>query len=125
VRNERIKPENLKKITQAEWLEALRSGNYEQAANVMYDQSSDGFCCLGVAAHLAGVPLDEYPCTWIETSNLSRLVESEILQDPIGNMIGMSRHQQGELAGLNDRGVPFADIADYVEKNEWKCLKNF
>lgn len=36
----------------AEWLAALRSGNYRQTTNKLTDDSG-AYCCLGVACHLA------------------------------------------------------------------------
>lgn len=35
-----------------QWLQALRSGEYKQGKTVLFNTSSDGFCCLGVLCDL-------------------------------------------------------------------------
>lgn len=35
------------------WVEALRSGNYSQTKQVLYDEGTDSYCCLGVACVVA------------------------------------------------------------------------
>ena len=37
----------------AKWLKALRSGEYKQAKDTMYEPETCGFCCLGVLQHVA------------------------------------------------------------------------
>jgi hypothetical protein len=38
-----------------DWVAALRSGEYLQAKGVLRDTFTSGYCCLGVAADVAGV----------------------------------------------------------------------
>lgn len=38
-----------------EWILALESGEYPQARGRLYSEGS-GYCCLGVAMHIAGIP---------------------------------------------------------------------
>lgn len=42
-------------IDRKKWANALRSGNYIQGIETLYDRRDDAFCCLGVAA----IVLDE------------------------------------------------------------------
>lgn len=42
----------------ADWLVALRSGAYKQGQSFLGSETY-GFCCLGVAATIAGVPTDD------------------------------------------------------------------
>lgn len=37
----------------AEWVAALRSGDYPQGAGMLRSATSDGYCCLGVLCELA------------------------------------------------------------------------
>jgi hypothetical protein len=115
----------------AKWIEALRSGEYKQAikglrVEIHGEERPFNYCCLGVLCDvlgtdwtdsggaLYGVPvrsnaqLDLREKTWIGDDYLSQ------------NMLGivrLSQDEQGELAKMNDRGISFADIADYIDKN--------
>lgn len=40
----------------AKWIEALRSGDYEQARGTLYD--GEGYCCLGVLCKVAGLTIN-------------------------------------------------------------------
>lgn len=58
--NTKTSPYTEEEIAQhrATWIEALRSGEYKQGVNSLCRMGMDGdprFCCLGVAADLAGV----------------------------------------------------------------------
>ena len=41
------------------WVAALRSGKFKQTKKVLFDQSSGGFCCLGVMCSLKGIKKSE------------------------------------------------------------------
>ena len=107
-----INKENVRK-----WVEALRSGKYEQGQERLVRNNK--YCCLGVACELAGLPkasdgngfiaqytlcLDYLPIEvqqWLGVSSRNPIVNGE------------------ELAQWNDwRGKTFAEIADMIEK-EW------
>ncbi|EKS37796.1 hypothetical protein [Afipia clevelandensis] len=80
------------------WIEALRSGEYEQGRN--YFEKAGKFCCLGVLCKVAGKPTTR-------------------AEDDVGNWhfaettlpLGMDMR----LATLNDKGSSFSEIADYIE----------
>lgn len=40
----------------AEWLAALRSGKYRQATGALKNADTKGYCCLGVACVVQGIP---------------------------------------------------------------------
>lgn len=99
------------------WVEALRSGKYEQTRHTL--RTADGFCCLGVLADIAG-------CEWsIDTGhyladgcmrtapNIARLFVG--LADDEGNYPVDEDDEVNSLASLNDAGTPFAQIADIIE----------
>lgn len=93
------------------WLTALRSGEYEQGREQLYTASDNTYCCLGVACHL---------------------INPEIIRDFGGygfpSAIPESRHSElpdilledyftEEVAAINDSGVTFEHIADWIERN--------
>jgi len=105
----------------AKWLAALRSGNFKQAYNFLYDKTG-GYCCIGVymqevkgyKRHASDsddcfpqlsqeYPTESSTCTpsWISC------MEDE----------GISKDQTHNLAHMNDNGKSFAEIADYIEEN--------
>ena len=106
------------------WVEALRSGRYEQTTGRLRGET--GYCCLGVACDISGLAdwaeagSDEYPWSYGGAE--------EILPDGVAEWLGVEdvspmvfwelRDTQEELASLNDEGRTFAEIADAIEK-EW------
>lgn len=95
------------------WVDALRSGEYKQGKGAL--QSGDSFCCLGVACIVAekhGVPVEKVH---------GRVLGSHLsLQVGVQRWLGLSDctgiYSKGtSLAGLNDTGVPFSEIADIIE----------
>ena len=126
------------------WLEALRSGQYQQG--ITYLCSSDNkYCCLGVACQkLIGDPDKEDQSffsykKWDNDSNflprrlqhLLNINESgdftnegyfvkEILGDQICEEHNIIDISDASLVWLNDLSVPFHKIADIIEY----CYKN-
>ena len=121
----------------ADWTAALRSGKYEQGQNALCDGSA--FCCLGVLAEVAGFEkrvdpefqIVEYLFPFGETEVLREesVIPEEllptILKDldlnlkvptvTIGGMEFYSERLQSQLIRMNDNGVSFAEIADYID----------
>jgi hypothetical protein len=108
----------------AQWLEALRSGKFEQARGLLHVRD-DGYCCLGVLAEVMG-------CTWQPIEGKSALYpfldgvleaqqnNTEIdnyLNDDLLAKAGLTKAQQIELAQMNDKDKTFAEIANYIEDN--------
>lgn len=110
------------------WVEALRSGKYEQGKHAL--RSADNkYCCLGVLCEIAvkegaiePPTQHEYgsyvyeqmataflPPTVLTWANM----QSNGLSTASGQW-GNSRHET--LSWLNDDGVPFAEIADTIER---------
>ena len=97
---------NMDKDIKARWVEALLSGEYVQGRDRLKEMRNGvtRYCCLGVLAEVTG----------FKSSN------DEILIDPItgsGHVFGLKKHNQCNLVIMNDKGVPFPEIAEYIEKN--------
>lgn len=121
----------------AEWVEALRSGEYEQGKDTL--RKGDKFCCLGVLCDLAvkneaiPEPTQEgyeyyYDGQW---SGLpASVVQWAGMSDAFGSVNGIIEGYEplaqtgaievdgikaGCLADFNDRGLSFERIADLIE----------
>lgn len=120
----------------AKWLEALRSGEYQQGRERL-GSASGSYCCLGVLCDLAvkegvarwddSVVTDEHVAidaagrrAWAELP-LGVAEWADIRDsagDPDGNPWVDDPAHDGErntLASLNDSGVSFREIADIIE----------
>ena len=121
---EREKGINMQKELKEKWVEALRSGSYNQCAGLL--RSVDGFCCLGVLADVAN------PYGWdFDTDNeddektLRYYHKFGDQSNGDGNIMlgekwwvevsGRDLDTMSELASLNDEGNPFTFIADVIE----------
>jgi len=85
-----------------QWLDALRSGEYEQGKNYLFNKGT--YCCLGVAGRIAGVDIGEYDGRWKA-------------YDEILDKMGMSRKESGNITTMNDEdGLSFHEIANKIEE---------
>jgi len=101
------------------WVEALRSGEYEQTSGLLRT-SGNKFCCLGVLWDLKGDgwgpisdtdgPRRPY------TMKGKRNVGCAFLSDNFEKRVGLSFGTTAELMGMNDSGKTFDEIADWIEK---------
>lgn len=124
-------PTKLDPAVKADWVSALRSGEYSQAHGAL--QKGGGFCCLGVLCEVAvkaGIPLEigracdcgDDDCDGVSvTYNDSDAYPPEVVQD----WAGMNQldpyviDKEGDrrtLSALNDGGSTFAEIADLIEE---------
>ena len=107
-----------------DWVAALRSGNYKQTTHYLHN--NEGYCCLGVAAELAGIPyeVDENGVyTYSEVLEYEDVVKRTTVLNNDGMKYYGLRESNGRsfnnhketLADYNDSGMPFNDIADIIE----------
>lgn len=89
----------------AKWVEALRSGKFKQGSGWL--ERNEAYCCLGV---LCAIQDDEWKLHWTNDS-----MYTESLPDYLN--AGLAETDRHELAGMNDGGKPFSEIADFIEKN--------
>lgn len=106
------------KETRDKWVEALRSGDYEQGRDVLCDEENR-YCCLGV--------LNEVMGNKSRTNRMGR--EYLDAKDEAGDYYcfamntywlesqGVSRDMASRLAKMNDLGMQFVDIAQWIEAN--------
>lgn len=107
------------------WIDALRSGEYEQGQNCLRDEFNC-FCCLGVAADVLGydmwVPAGEvYADRFgnpIKGWGLMSSGRVDILPEDFWKQIMGGAHKlldQTMLAEMNDGGASFIDLANEIE----------
>lgn len=98
---------------QKKWIKALKSGKYKQCKRQLCN--GVGYCCLGVANEV--LDLNEVSLTCLPGSFKSIGLRSgfghfsEQYQFPRGS------HTYSDLADLNDNGIPFRKIAEFIENN--------
>lgn len=128
----------------AKWLEALRSGEYEQGEGYLDVLEADGtrkFCCLGVLCDLAVKDGLEIEFTRTENGGTGfygnageRYSESAFLPKAVQDWAGVDSEgsipgdgvditnksgdevTENALIAVNDSGVPFTKIADLIEE---------
>ena len=109
--------ENAKK-----WVEALRSGDYEQTTGWL--KCETGYCCLGVACELYRRDMDAGWWTSADEFRVGDATHSAHLPTDVMNWLGL-RSPAGEfcptadasdcLVDRNDNGATFEQIADVIE----------
>ena len=118
------------------WADALESGKYKQTKGVLYD--GDGYCCLGVAAVLAGEKFVPRKTFWQRLKRfaskkdvgfkIQSSTDTSVLSPEVRGKFGM-KHSDGSyfaknkfniietLTSLNDGGKTFPEIAKVIRKN--------
>lgn len=112
------------KTLKESWIEALRSGEYEQTQETLLrkDGPAKSYCCLGVLCAISDEVFenddDDIPFMWGDNKDYDAVgfVDGE-LATPFINHIGMPHSHQSTLIGMNDIGKTFATIADWIEEN--------
>ena len=128
----------MKKSIANKWVEALRSGKYQQAKGklVVFDEEHEkavGFCCLGVLGAVCGIELTDLERrgslrdTRREQCGLSDAYGAPYNDEmePLKIVLSVKDEETGEkvktefrdLAEANDNGASFETIATWIEKN--------
>lgn len=102
------------------WIAALRSGRYRQGRGLLRQRRlRDGtyFCAIGVLFDLVATAMQWDRLTKLGvgagiTDEVPGYIPPEILGE-----IGMSAAQESLIAGLNDSGKTFEQIADVIERD--------
>lgn len=101
------------------WVEALRSGKYEQG-RMHLRTVKNKFCCLGVLCDIhdntqwksfekTNSAHSSYPYTY---SGYTGVLSYDLLKK-----FKLKNDQHNKLIDMNDDGKTFAEIADYIEEN--------
>lgn len=115
-------PEAMKPDVKERWVEALRSGEYQQGTGRV--RMKGRYCCLGVLTALAEKELG--PDVWRNTEGIAlspKVAKWAGLVKEDGTPIvspHLGLHRDLWLDGLsniNDFGTPFNDIADMIERS--------
>ena len=107
--------ENIKNL----WVDALRSGEYNQTTHQLEDK--EGYCCLGVLCKVGekeGIPVDTDSSGELEGVDLTEQVD--ILEWSGTSQFDQSG-AQNILIGMNDDGKTFEEIADHID-NHWEKI---
>lgn len=118
---------DLKDFVLNKWVPALRSGRYEQGKEYLCRDNK--YCCLGVACELLGeLKRAKVRGNYLATKDEGRV---ESLEHRIAHKLKMScngtlkwsgNEHMVSLAGMNDDGMSFEQIADFLEEQVNKCL---
>lgn len=116
------------------WVEALRSGKYEQGIHYLKldANGTSQYCCLGVLCEIAGKKLvpggkEEHGATGDEVQVYGVRVKTEsglystATQIPASKtleQLGLNSNVATSLAEINDDGTNFEEIAKYIEATE-------
>jgi hypothetical protein len=97
------------KQLKAKWVEALRSGKYDQCRNELTD-GMGGFCCIGVAYEVSGKSAHELTG------------DDDAPTFTAAKLMGLRGEYRDTLIRLNDgdaneNGKSFPEIADWIEAN--------
>lgn len=117
----------------AQWIAALRSGEYVQGQGTLHSVDEYGnsqFCCLGVLCDLAvkaGLLVEKEKMDSVFSYDGDRAILPPFvlhwsgLRNAHGLLSMSSRDTYGyvSLAGMNDAGVSFEEIADVIEEEEF------
>jgi hypothetical protein len=128
--NDKLKHKySLPKNFKAEWVKALKSGNYTQGAGALRRENEQlidkpEYCCLGVACSVAGVPEEYISGEWIEQQYDLELYEYSEVPEVLHG--GSDDNELVEvLSTMNDTHTrdtsehkfSFEDIADWIDEN--------
>jgi hypothetical protein len=106
-----------------DWVAALRSGNYRQTqqGEEGYQRLKGpvGYCCLGVLAELNGWETGGRGILTDVGAKALSLENSYTVSGILGDcgLPYFPERDEVGLAGLNDNGVPFKELADFLEQH--------
>lgn len=96
----------------ARWIEALRSGKYEQGTQQL--RSGDNFCCLGVLCDISEQGQWRKLGLGVGQCYMNGVT---YLPTPVGRWAELDSHQERQLSNMNDNGLSFNCIAKHIEEN--------
>ena len=125
-----------------EWVEALRTGGFDQSKHVLQD--NHGFCCLGVACEIFKEDLNLKVEKVVFREGGFEVYydyQGQVMPQKLADFLGLTTReglftelrmegaQPGDtLTSLNDSGATFTQIADILEEHEdilFNEIKNY
>lgn len=105
---------------QKKWIKALKSGKYKQSKNTLYNKETAGYCCLGVANEVCDLKEKS-------DSTLLNAYKKLGLNDDDGEIVDGYKFPRGKkkyryLTDMNDKGVSFSKIAEFIESHPEKVF---
>lgn len=100
------------------WIEALRSGKYKQGQDFL--RTEEGFCCLGVLCDVldskkwaedSSRDVATGKAWWIWNGDSIAMITPHTYEK-----VGIDCADSYDLAQLNDDGLSFDSIAQYIER---------
>jgi hypothetical protein len=107
----------MKPEIKAQWLAALRSGDYQQGRSLLHyeDRCEDQFCCLGVLCDLYAKDTGN---TWERHGSVCTMHGLDGMLPPqVQVWAGLEYADPMGLAGRNDDGATFEELAAIIEEN--------
>lgn len=104
-----------RKENRRKWVEALRSGKYEQGKGYL---CRDGkYCCLGVLCEVMGLEkkMDSTDEGLVVFGHHLTAALDPHARATVGLVSALGTHKSDSLSELNDSGLTFAQIADIIE----------
>lgn len=91
------------------WLEALRSGKYQQGQGLL--RQGNKYCCLGVLAEINGEHWNQFGRSYSIDGVFGQSVY--MYKGPFADAFSEILDNAAEM---NDQGIPFEEIASYLER---------
>lgn len=107
-------PQKLPREFKRKWIKALTSGKYKQAQE--YLRYGNGYCCLGVACKIVGIPSNELLNRGLPPESPDEFEEKAGF-DRVPECLRSGRRIARKLAQMNDKGISFKEIAQWIRKN--------
>lgn len=111
----------MKADLKTKWVEALRSGDYQQGRKYLRKANVHTgvvqWCCLGVLCEISGKGHWDGDAYVVGVGGGGGENGVWLLPFHFREEIGISVNQESELAYMNDAPTAFATIAHYIEEN--------
>ena len=110
----------LPKAFKKKWVNALRSGNFQQGSSHLFDSDDNTYCCIGVAGVVCGIPKTKLDGIGFLDSETKVNLLAE--KNKVPKILIESAVESGEktlaihLAEMNDGPNSFKQIAAYIER---------
>lgn len=105
----------MKPEIKAQWLAALRSGDYQQGTSLLHYE--DRFCCLGVLCDLYAKDTGNAWDSEAFGSVCNMYGQDGTLPLQVQEWAGLEYSNPMDLAGRNDSGATFEELAELIEEN--------